>query len=212
MEYPIRINKYLRDTGFPSRREADRLVEAGLVFINGKRAENGMMVNEKDQVTVKDEKKQYEYLSYYKPYGLATQSIDEVKRNGLSAVPELDKESEGLLILTNDRKFIKEVLSGNKKYEKEYVVSVREHLRAGILPILKSGMQTKDFGKLPSIKAEIINGTTLRIILNEERGNQIRIMFGELHSTVVSIKRVRIGDIRLGNLKPGESRLFIPNK
>lgn len=75
MEYPIRINKYLRDSELASRREADKLVEAGLVFINGKRVESGTMVNEKDTVKIKGPKKEYIYLAYYKPRDLPTQDL-----------------------------------------------------------------------------------------------------------------------------------------
>jgi len=254
----IRINKYLRDKDLASRREADKLVEDGLVFINGKRAKNGMLVNEGDGVVVKGERKQCQYLAYYKPRGLATQDlageksvIAEWKKKGLYPIGRLDKESEGLMILTNDGRLAREILSGNfpilsptkselsrsldrglsmkseqnrgssifppnrndlgkigTKYEKEYIVTVKEPLRAGIPPIFKSGMQTKILGKLLPAKAEIINRTTLRVILNEGKKHQIRIMLNDLRYTIVSLKRVRIGDIKLGALKPGQTRPF----
>lgn len=213
MEHSIRINKYLAASGQASRREADKLVESGLVFINGKRAKNGMMVNEGDDVVVKGERKKFQYLAYNKPRGLATQDlagkesvITEWEDRGIYPIGRLDKESEGLMILTNDGRFAREVLSGNSKYEKEYVVSVKESLRAGIPAILKSGMQTKSLGKLLPAKSQIISRTTIRIILNEGKRHQIRIMLSELHCTVVSLKRVRIGNIRLGTLKPGQVR------
>ncbi len=215
MEYPIRINKYLRDKNLASRREADKLVENGLVFINGKRAENGMQVNKGDDVAVKGERKQYQYLAYYKPQGLATQDlagnksvIADWKKKGLYPIGRLDKESEGLLILTNDGRLTRKILSEDSKYEKEYIVTVNEPLRAGIVPIFKSGMQTQSLGKLLPAKAEIINRTTLRVILKEGKRHQIRIMLSELFYTVTSLKRVRIGDIRLGNLRPGQTRPF----
>ncbi len=219
----IRINKYLQALGLASRREADKLVEGGLVFINGKRAENGMLVNEGDSVVVKGERKQCRYLAYYKPRGLATQDlagplrprseaskqsvIAEWKKKGLYPVGRLDKESEGLMILTNDGRLAREILSGTK-YEKEYIVNVKESLRAGIPAIFKLGMQTKSLGKLLPAKAEIINRTTLRVILNEGKKHQIRIMLNDLRYTIVSLKRVRIGDIKLGALKPGQTRSF----
>lgn len=213
MEYPIRINKYIRDKGLASRREAEKLVEDGLVLINGKRAENGALVNEKDKVVVKDAKKQYQYLAYYKPAGLATQDfagrqsvIDEWRDRGLYPVGRLDKESEGLLILTNDGRFAREILSEDSKYEKEYIVTVKEPLRAGIVPIFKSGMQTEGLGKLLPAKAEIVNRTMLRVILNEGKKHQIRVMLNDLHYTIVSLKRVRIGNIKIGTLKSGQTR------
>lgn len=218
MEYPIRINKYLRDKGLASRREADKLVEAGSVFVNGNRAESGMLVNENDKIEVRGKRKEYRYIAYYKPRGLATQDIKgkksvilEWEEKGLYPIGRLDKESEGLLLLTNDGRFAREVLSENPKYDKEYVVTVKEPLRAGIPAIFKSGMQTKNLGKLLPAKAEIINRNTLRVVLNEGKRHQIRIMLSELRYTITSLKRVRIGDINLGNLKPRQTRPFTPN-
>lgn len=215
MEYPIRINKYLRDQGLASRREVDKLVEDGLVFINGKKAKNGRLVNEGDKVVVKGERKQYQYLAYYKPSGLATQDFSgkqsvmtEWKNKGLYPIGRLDKESEGLLILTNDGRLTRKIFSGDPKYEKEYIVTVKEPLRRGLPAIFKSGMQTKSLGQLLPAKAEIINKTTLRVILNEGKKHQIRVMLDELHYTVTSLKRVRIGDLKLGDLKPGQTRPF----
>src|SRR3989344_8589263 len=199
----------------PLRREADKLVEDGLVFINRKKAENGMLVNESDKVEVRGKQKEYQYIAYYKPRGLATQDIKGKKSvisewadKGLYPIGRLDKESEGLLLLTNDGRFAREVLSENPKYEKEYVVTVKEPLRAGIPNIFKSGMQTKNLGKLLPAKSEIINKTTLRVILNEGKRHQIRVMLSELRYTIVSLKRIRIGDIKLGNLRPGQTRVL----
>jgi 23S rRNA pseudouridine2604 synthase len=214
----IRINKYIRDKGLASRREADKLVEGGFVFINGKKAQNGMMVSENDKVEVRKKQKEFQYLAYYKPRGLATQDlpgkksvITEWKKKDLYPIGRLDKESEGLLILTNDGRFVREVLSEDSKYEKEYIVNVNEPLREGIPDIFRSGMQTKALGKLQPAKAEILNKKTLKVILNEGKRHQIRIMLSDLGYTISSLKRVRIGNIKLGDLKPGESREFSPN-
>jgi len=211
----IRINKYLRDKGLASRREADKLVEDGLVFVNDKRARMGMLINESDDVEVRGVQKAYQYLAYYKPRGFATQDfagkatvITESKKKGLYPLGRLDKDSGGLLILTNDGRLAREILSENPKYEKEYVVTVKEHLRAGIPAIFASGMQTKSLGKLLPAKAKIISPTTLRVILNEGKKHQIRIMLNDLHYTISSLKRVRIGPIKLGNLKPGQTRVL----
>ncbi len=219
IEYPIRINKYLRDKGLASRREADKLVESGLVFINGKRIDNGTMVNEKDDVLIKGKPKEYKYLAYYKPRGLATQNLSgktsviaEWKNKGLYPIGRLDKESEGLLLLTNDGRFAREVLSESKKFEKEYLVSVKEPLRHGVITIFQSGMQTQVLGKLLPAKAKIEGKTKLRVILNEGKKHQIRVMLNELSYTIVSLKRVRIGNIKIGNLKPGETRSLDINK
>ncbi len=219
MEYPIRINKYLRDKGYASRREADKLIDDGLVLLNGKKAENGMMVKEDDKVEIKGKAKNCQYLAYYKPRGLATQDlagkesvIFQWAKNGLYPVGRLDKESEGLMILTNDGRFTTEVLSDNPRYEKEYIVKVKEPLRKGIEAIFGSGMQTRNLGKLLPAKAKIINKTTMRVILNEGKRHQIRVMLSELRYTIESLKRIRIGNIRLGDLEPGQTRPFKPSK
>jgi pseudouridine synthase len=218
MEYPIRINKYLRDKGMASRREADALVEAGLVFVNGKRVDSGTMVKEIDKVILKEQKgkdiKKYRYLAYYKPRNLPTQDlpgkpsvITEWKPKGLYPVGRLDKSSEGLLLLTNDGRFAREVLEdASAKYEKEYVVTVKEPLRAGVVRIFGSGMETKSLGKLLPAQAKIMNNFKIQVILNEGKRHQIRVMFNELNYTIASLKRVRIGGIKIGELKPGEIR------
>ena len=195
-----------------SRREADKLVESGLVFINGKRVDNGTMVNEKDKIVVKGKSKEYKYLAYYKPRNLPTQDLpgkESVitiwKDKGLYPVGRLDKSSEGLLLLTNDGRFAKEVLSDSKKWEKEYLVTVKEPLRVGIVKIFQAGMETQALGKLLPAKARIINSKKLQVILNEGKRHQIRVMLNELNYTIASLKRVRIGDIEIGDLKPGET-------
>ena len=217
MEYPIRINKYLREKGLASRREADKLIEDGSVFINGEKAENGMMVKEGDNIKVVENKKQYQYLAYYKPRGLATQDlagkksvVSEWRDKGLYPIGRLDKESEGLLLLTNDGRFVTEVLSENSKYEKEYIVTVKETLRPGIIRVFQAGMKTKSLGKLLPAKAKMVKSNTLQIILNEGKRHQIRVMLGEFNYTITSLKRIRIGNIKVGNLKPGKTRILLP--
>ena len=238
MEYPIRLNKYLRDMGLASRRESDRLIENGHVLVNGKRAELGTMVNEGDDVAVREGAiKEPIYLAYYKPWGIATQGlksqpsvISEWQPKGLFPVGRLDKESEGLLILTNDGRITSRLLGDNNEtfdpvrdrpaestattasgrsvsngVEKEYIVEVREKLRSGIPAIFEKGMQT-DLGKLLPAKAKILNDHRLDIILHEGKKHQIRVMLSELGYTVTLLKRVRIGNIRLGNLTPGKTR------
>ena len=216
MDYPIRINKYLRDKGLASRREADGLVEAGLVFINGRRAENGDIVNETDKILVKENKnknkKELKYLAFYKPKGLPTQDlpgkksvISEWKEQGLYPVGRLDKESEGLLILTNDGRFAREILDEKGSYEKEYWVVVKEPMPAGIVKIFANGMETKTFGKLLPVKSRLINKNKISMVLREGKKHQIRVMMSELNYNIVSLKRVRIGKFKLENLNPGET-------
>lgn len=212
MEFPIRINKYLRDKGFASRREADELIARGEVLVNGKPGQMGMMVREKDDVQLRrQEQKKCVYFAYHKPRGLATQGlkgeesvIEQWKEKGIFPIGRLDKESEGLLILTNDRRITAEVL--DTRTEKEYLVHTAEKVRAGIPAILQKGMQTETFGKLLPAEAEIIDDRELRVVLREGKRHQIRVMLAELGYTVTGLKRVRIGGVKLGNLRPGENR------
>ena len=160
MEYPIRINKYLRDKGLASRREVDKLISAGQVFVNGKRAETGMRIREQDKVELRGEsKKNYEYLAYYKQRGLATQIqegsvsvITEWRERGLFPIGRLDKDSEGLLILTNDGRITTKILSTEAKFEKEYIVKVKERLRRGIPAIFEKGYSKKISGSAAANK------------------------------------------------------------
>lgn len=212
--YPIRINKYLRDKDLASRREADKLISDGKVFVNGKRAKMGMLVHENDKVVLhQKQEKKYAYIAYYKPRGLATQAPDndesviaEWKNKGLFPVGRLDKESEGLLILTNDGRLTTKITGPKSKVEKEYTVNVKENLREGVPAIFKKGMETKTFGKLLPAQARIIDGHTMNVILHEGKRHQIRVMLGELGYIVTGLKRIRVGNISLGNLKPGQTR------
>ncbi len=214
----IRINKYIRDKGLASRREADALIEAGLVLINGKPAKTGTKVTPQDIVTVKKNPSiHHEYLAYYKPRGLATQDlkgavsvITKWEKKGLAPVGRLDKESEGLLILTNDGRVTQRITDAKACVEKEYVVGVTQPLRKGIPAIFQNGMQTKTFGKLLPARATIISPKIIRIVLQEGKRHQIRVMLSELGFTISSLKRIRIGHIGLGDLKPGQTRPLTP--
>lgn len=211
MNYPIRINKYLRDKNIASRREADELVEKGLVMVNKEIVDKGYMVKEEDVVSVKDYEKNYQYFAYYKPRGLPTQDlfgrksvVTMFKEKGLYPVGRLDKESEGLIFLTNDGRFTRQVLSQKKEFEKEYLVTVREKLQAEVREVFLKGMKSKTFGPLLPARVEIVDDHSLKIVLNEGKRHQIRVMLSELSYTVTSLKRVRIGDVSIGSMKPGE--------
>lgn len=200
--------------GIASRRESDRFVEEGYVLVNGKRATPGMMINAEDKVVVHEgsKKKKLIYLAYYKPWGLATQGvrnqpsvITSWQPKGIFPIGRLDKESEGLLILTNDGRVTSKLLGQEDRYEKEYVVEVREKLRSGIPAIFKKGMHT-DIGDLLPAQAKLLSDHRLNIILREGKKHQIRVMLSELGYTVTLLKRVRIGTIKLGHLEPGGTR------
>lgn len=212
--YPLRINKYLRDKGFASRREADGLISAGKVSINGTVAKTGTLVHENDTVILnQSHRKAYVYLAYHKPRGLSTQGlkgdrsvIGDWEKKGLFPVGRLDKMSEGLLILTNDGRVTTKILGTDARFEKEYIATVRENLRAGIVAIFKKGMTTDALGKLLPADAAIVDPHTIKIVLHEGKHHQIRVMLGDLGYTITSLKRIRIGHISLGDLERGETR------
>ena len=216
MKYPIRINKYLRDTGLASRRESDELIKNGYVLVNGKSAILGMIINENDKVVLnKKSNKKLVYLVYYKPRGIATQGlknqesvITNWQSKGIFPVGRLDKESEGLLILTNDGRVTSKILNDKERFEKEYIVEIKEKLSKNVPTIFKKGMHT-EIGDLLPVQAKILTDHRLDIILHEGKRHQIRVMLSELGYTVTLLKRVRIGSIKIGNLKPGETREFI---
>lgn len=213
--------------GLASRRESDRLIENGYVLVNGKRATLGMAVNAGDEVVVNEgsKKKEMVYLAYYKPWGIATQGlkgqpsvITNWQPKGIFPIGRLDKESEGLLILTNDGRITSKLLSQpsvvsedgamagkEERLEKEYVVEVREKLRGGISAIFEKGMHT-DIGDLLPAKARLMTDYRLNIILREGKKHQIRVMLSELGYTVTLLKRTRIGHIKLGKLESGKTR------
>ena len=110
------------------------------------------------------------------------------------------------MILTNDGRATTKILSRESKFEKEYIVKVRERLRKGIPGIFEKGMNTETFGKVLPAKTKMIDDHTLSVVLVEGKRHQIRVMLGELGYTVSGLRRTRIGHIYLGNLHPGESR------
>ena len=213
--YPMRINKYLALKGFATRREADKLVELGTVYINNKKAKLGQKVYFGDAVELRrDERAAYRYVAYYKPRGNVTHSAklgegdvaESFKSEGLFPVGRLDKESEGLIILTNDGRVTERLLSPDRDHIKQYVVNTQERIRSGIPGILAKGMDTHLYGVLKPAKAEIIDTHVLTIDLSEGKKHQIRVMLDELHLTVKRLKRVKILNIKLGSLKPGAQR------
>lgn len=211
---PIRINKYLRDKGLCSRREADALIAEGKILVNGKKAVPGMLVSDKDRVELKKGwEKEHVYLAYYKPAGLPTQGekgeksvITHFRDQGLYPIGRLDKESEGLLLLTNDGRITESVLGAENKLEKEYVVEVKEKIREGIPAILKKGMKTEALGTLLPAKGNIVGERTMHITLVEGKRHQIRVMLSELGLTVKRLKRIRIGEVGLKGIRAGHSR------
>ena len=206
-----RINKYLAEQGYASRREADGLIAQGLVKLNGQIAKLGDKVKETDKVEVLATPKNYIYLAYHKPRGVATEDIPLTRLVGHSTTPifpigRLDKESEGLMILTNDGRLTTKLLGEKNKVEKEYVVEVDKKVDGLDLKRMASGMEIEGEQTRPA-KTARLGERGFKIILTEGKKHQIRRMGAGLGYQVLSLKRVRLGDIHLGQLPAGATRV-----
>jgi len=221
MDFPIRINKYLAQKGFSTRTGADELIKGGLVRINGKKAVLGDRVLLGDRVEVaRNEKvtKKLSYILYYKPRGVVTHSPREGERsiNDITRLPEmfpvgrLDKDSEGLIILTNDGRVTERLLHPRFSHEKAYIVTVREKIPSYVKKVLLGGVRD---GKemLTAKKVTILDPHTLEIVLTEGKKHQIRRMLAKARLTVESLVRIRIMGMGIGTLKSGESLALTGN-
>ena len=194
----MRINKYLALKKISTRRGADELVEQKKVFINGKLAVLGSKVNEIDLVEVKGAKtKEYLYFAYNKPIGIETGS----PREDLFPLGRLDKASNGLLILTNDGRITDQLLNPKYFHEKEYVVRTSNKLRSSFKKKMETGVNIEGYLTKPC-KVKIISDFSFKVILTEGKKHQIRRMCSALFQEIADLKRERIMNIKLGNLKP----------
>lgn len=221
MEFPIRINKYLKEKGISTRKDADVLIQSGHVKINGKTAVLGQQVQAKDIVEVKSQpKKTYRYVVFNKPKGIVSHSPqsfeqgvqDIITDKSLFPLGRLDKDSEGLLILTNDNRVTDRLLNPKFEHEKEYIVSVREKVRNTLPTIFGRGVNIiledrKKYLTKPA-KVELLDDHTFKIVLTEGKKHQIRRMCDNVHMTITSLKRTRVANIRLGKARPGTIRDF----
>ncbi len=199
---PMRINKYLAFKKISTRRGADELIEKKKVFINSKLAVLGDKVNENDKVEIKDAKaKEYIYFAYNKPIGVETDS----PRVDLFPLGRLDKNSYGLMILTNDGRITDQLLNPKYSHEKEYVVKTKEKLRSNFKQKMEAGVNIEGY-VTKKCKVKIINDFTFKIILTEGKKHQIRRMCSNLFQEIADLKRERIMNIKLGNLKSGGTR------
>ncbi len=218
--YPIRLNRYLALRGLATRRGADQLIEAGLVRIGGKKAVLGDKVENAEVLVevIKDKKqpgKKYQYIAYYKPRDIIThspaeweQSIEEISGYpGTFPVGRLDKDSEGLIILTNDGRVTERLLHPRYKHEKEYTVTVREALPSNLKRVLEDGVYNAGEW-LKAKKVVVVPPRTIHIILTEGKKHHIRRMLSEAHLTVEKLVRTRVMNIYLGALKPGKGRVL----
>lgn len=211
----LRINKYLAQRGYCSRREADRLIERKLVKINGKFAKLGDKVSEDDKVEVLKKKMNRKYFAYYKPIGIVTvnpqegeKSIKDVTNFSEDVFPvgRLDKDSHGLILMTNDGRVTSRLLNSEEKKEKEYIVTVDRDVKDRIFRIMERGMDLENGVRTEPVKTQKINKNTFKIVLTEGKRHQIRRMCAALQYEVMDLKRVRVANVALRKLKPGESR------
>jgi pseudouridine synthase len=217
--YPMRLNKYLAHKGYATRREADTLIEKRKVYINGSIAQLGDKVRETDTVEVRGSAKQkiYVYLAFNKPRGMDTHReatgtpnvLDalpgDLKRLGLFPIGRLDKDSHGLLILTNDGRITDRLLNPKYDHQKVYEVRTKRPLRATAKERLESGIDIEGYMTKPA-KVEILGENRFRIALTEGKSHQVRRMVVALFNEVSDLKRTSIMGIRLGPLKVGGYR------
>ncbi|MBQ7433175.1 MAG: pseudouridine synthase [Lachnospiraceae bacterium] len=216
---PTRVNKYCSMCGYCSRREADALIAEGKILVNGQPATPGQKVTPEDQVTVdgvrilpKDEKV---VLAFYKPVGIVCTTSDKDRAENVVdylqypirvyPVGRLDKESEGLLLLTNDGELTNHILKARYYHEKEYIVTVDKPVTAAFLDQMAEGVSILDtVTRHCQVKQK--GKQTFSIILTQGLNRQIRRMCQALGYQVTKLKRVRILNILLEDLQPGEYR------
>jgi 23S rRNA pseudouridine2604 synthase len=216
-----RLNKYLAECGVCSRREADRLIESGAVTVNGETAVNGVLVGEDDVIYVngKAVKKLSSkvVLAYNKPIGVTCTEKDEHAEKTivealkypirLTYAGRLDKESEGLIIMTNDGDLIQRMMKGANRHEKEYIVRTDREITRDFIDRMSQGIYIKELEQTTrECAVQKIGKYTFKIILTQGLNRQIRRMCEALGYKVKSLKRVRVMNIELGNLKSGEYR------
>lgn len=206
-----RINAFLRDEGIGSRRTIDTYIEKGYVTINSKKATLGSKVKKGDLVGVVHPSKELTYALYYKPRGEVTGRLDTLP--GCEPLGRLDKESEGLLLYSNDYRLSDALLHPRHGREKEYEVSVREKCTPRVVTILKRGINTQEATYAPVQSVSIYNeGHSLKIVLTEGKKHEIRRMLNALNLTVLSLKRVRILSFVIHGLKSGQVHTLSPRQ
>ncbi len=223
-ELGVRINKYLADAGRCSRREADRWIQEGRVLIDGHRATLGDRVTPGMKVTIEGEpvraKIKRRYIMLNKPVGIVCTAdrnepdnvVDFVDHDDrIYPVGRLDKDSEGLLLLTNDGDIVNRILRASEHHEKEYEVRVDKPITPEFLRQMESGVKILDTVTLPC-KLKKTGERTFTIILTQGLNRQIRRMCEALGYNVRALRRVRIMHLRLGNLKLGQWRNLTPTE
>ena len=220
----MRLNKYISETGLCSRREADARIEAGRVTINGVVATLGTQVAAGDVVCVDGKpvggQERHVYIALNKPIGITSTVEPHIAGNLLEVVKypqrifpigRLDKDSEGLILLTNNGDIVNEILRSENEHEKEYVVTVDRPVTEIFLNGLASGVRILGTVTKPC-KVRRVGAATFRIILTQGLNRQIRRMCSFFGYKVLKLQRVRIVNLQLGDLKPGQWRQLKPEE
>lgn len=220
----MRLNKFLSASGFCSRRKADEWIAAGKVTVNGVPAEVGTKVTAEDVVCVGGRQvrreEPFKLVAFYKPKGYSCTAYrgDEsgIFKNfdlasDLKYIGRLDKDSEGLLLLTNDGDLCNEIAKARNQHEKEYVVKVNHTITKDFLEGMAQGVRIYDSHKeewivTRSCKLKKLSDNTFSIILTQGLNRQIRKMCEHFEYRVLSLCRIRVMNIRIGDMKPGEIR------
>jgi 23S rRNA pseudouridine2604 synthase len=214
----MRLNKYISESGVASRREADGWIAAGRVTVNGKTAGLGTQVAEGDRVEVDGralpERRRDIYLALNKPRGITCTTERDVAgnivdfvghRERIFPIGRLDKDSEGLILLTNNGDIVTEILRAEHGHEKEYLVTVERPVTDTFLSMMAAGVRIGGEKTRPAVVTRT-GPATFRIVLTQGLNRQIRRMCSALGFRVQSLKRVRIMHIRLGSLATGAWR------
>lgn len=230
----VRLQKALSECGYTSRRAAEKLIEEGRVKVNGHPAFLGMKIDPRKDlvrvdghpVEVKPSKDAKLYVLLYKPRGYVTTMKDELGRKcvtdltkGLGTrvypVGRLDKDSEGVLLMTNDGAFANLMMHPRNHVSKTYRVTVDSDVNDDILAELAAGIYI-DTGRTAPAIIDVLDKapgrSVLRIVLHEGKNRQIRKMCEAVGLNVVRLKRIAVGSLKLGMLKPGEYRLLTPQE
>lgn len=217
----VRINKYLAECGVCSRREADKYIEQGKVTVNGKIAVSGMQISEQDIVKIGakviEAKNKKIVLAYYKPVGVTCtekdvhadktiiQALNYPVR--LTYAGRLDKDSEGLIIMTNDGDLIQQMMKGANGHEKEYTVKVNKEITDEFLEKMSKGVFLKELNQTTrACELKKIGKYTFQIILTQGLNRQIRRMCQEFGYKVTTLRRDRVVNVELKGLRSGQFR------
>ena len=220
----IRLNKYISSSGFCSRREADRFIENGNVMIDGKVAEVGMKVFHNQEVFVNGvkiiPKQKFVYIALHKPIGITCTTdrkdpdniVDYLNyKEPLFPIGRLDKDTSGLILMSNDGDVVNKILRSTYKHEKEYIVSVNADITPEFIKKIKSGVRiynavTNQYQMTKPCKVKKLDVRTFQLILTEGLNRQIRRMCTVLGYRVVKLKRIRVMNVELKDMEAGAWR------